>query len=108
MIRERDAVLLVEVGDHRRVAGPANVVAASCELVAELQEVVDLAVEDGHDVAGLVRDGLAPGDEVDDPKTAVAEHAALEGVDRALVRPAVDERVVHRGDDGGVRFARQC
>ena len=101
-------MLLVEVRDDRRVAGAADIVAARGEVVAELVEVVELAVEDGHDVAGLVGDRLAASDEVDDTQAPVAEHAASEGVDRALVRPAVDERVVHRGDDGRVRVARRC
>ena len=51
------------------------------ELLAQLAEVVDLAVEDGDDVAGLVRDGLLAGLEVDHAQAAVAEHAAADGVD---------------------------
>ena len=74
---------------------PRIVVAARLELVAELAEVVELAVEDGDDVAVLVRDRLAARGEVDDPQPPVAEHAAAEGVDRALVGAAVDDRVVH-------------
>ena len=69
-----------------RVAGAADLVPASCELLAELEEVVDLAVEDADDVTGLVLDRLAAGDEVDDLQAPVAEHAAAERVDRALVR----------------------
>ena len=61
----------------------------------QLPEVVDLAVEYGDDVARLVRDRLASRLEVDHLQAAVAEHAAPERVDRALVRPAVDERCVH-------------
>jgi len=38
----------------------------------------------------------------------VTEHAAAEGVDRALVRPSVDERLVHAGDEGRVGPARRC
>ena len=49
-----------------RVAGAADIVAARGEVVAELVEVVELAVEDGHDVVGLVGDRLAASDEVDD------------------------------------------
>ena len=101
-------MLLVEVRNDRCVAGAAHVVAARGEVVTKLVKVVELAVEDGHDVAGLVGDRLAAGDEVDYPQAPVAEHAASEGVDRALVGPAMDQRIVHRGDDGGVRVARRC
>ena len=82
--------------------------AALGELLAELEEVVDLAVEDGDDVPGLVLDGLAAGDEVDDLKTPVAEHAPAERVDRAFVGTAVEERGVHPLDDRSVSLAGGC
>ena len=87
---------------------PADLVAALAELFAQLEEVVDLAVEDADDVAGLVLDRLAARDEVDDPQPPVAEHAPAEAVDGALVRPAVDERGVHPLHEGRVRRARGC
>ena len=65
---------------------------------AQLAEVVDLAVEDGGDVAALALDRLVAGREVDDREAPVAEHAAAEGGDRAVVGAAVDDRVVHRLD----------
>ena len=64
--------------DDGRVAGAADLVAALAELLAQLEEVVDLAVEDADDVAGLVLDRLAAGDEVDDLQPPVAEHAPAE------------------------------
>ena len=69
------------------------------QLRPELAEVVELAVEDGDDVAGLVRDRLAAGGEVDHLEPAVSEHATAERVDRTLVRPAMDERGVHPLDE---------
>ena len=65
------------------------------ELVAQLAEVVDLAVEDRDDVAGLVRDRLAAGREVDHSAGAGGRARSGRSVDRALVGPAVDERGVH-------------
>ena len=108
VLGEPDPVLLVEVRDDGRVAGAADLVAALAELLAQLEEVVDLAVEDADDVTGLVLDRLAAGDEVDDLQAPVTEHAAAETVDRALVRPAMEERGVHPLDQGRVRRAGGC
>ena len=108
MLGETRPVLLVQVRDDGRVAGAADLVPAPGELLAELEEVVDLAVEDRDDVSRLVLDGLAAGDEVDDLQPPVAEHAAAERVDRALVGAAVDERGVHPLDDRPVSLARGC
>ena len=102
---ELRAALLVEVRDHRGVAGAAHLMAG--QLRPQLAEVVELAVEDGDDVARLVRDGLAAGDEVDDLQAPVAEHAAPERVHRALVGPPVDEGRVHPLDERRVRPARR-
>ena len=105
-VGELEPVLLVQMRDHGRVAGAADVVPG--QLHAQLAEVVELAVEDGDDVAGLVRDRLAARLEVDHPQAAVAEHAAAERVDGALVRAPVDERRVHAGDERGIgRSARR-
>ena len=60
---ERRPGLLVQVRDHRRVAGAADLVAG--QLRPKLAEVVELTVEDGDHVAGLVRDRLAAGGEID-------------------------------------------
>ena len=76
------------------------------ELGAQLAEVVELAVEDGDDVAGLVRHRLAARLEVDHPQAPVAERAAAEGVDGALVGAAMDERCVHAGDERRDRPSR--
>ncbi len=105
VLGEPRPVLLVQVRDDGRVAGAADLVPAPGEVLAELEEVVDLAVEDRDDVPRLVLDGLAAGDEVDDLQAPVAEHAASIGVDRALVRAAMDERGVHPLDDRPVSLA---
>ena len=101
------AVLLVQVRDHGRVAG-SRAPRAPASSAAQFAEVVELAVEDGDDVAGLVRHRLAPGLEVDHPQAPVAEHAATERVDRAFVGPAVHERGVHPGDERRVGGSGRC
>src|SRR5262249_57673601 len=88
--------------------GSTYVGPAARELLAERREVVDLAVEDGHDVAGLVRDRLRAGQEVDDLQTPVAEDAAAKGVHRALVGTSVRERSVHALDQGGIGGSARC
>ena len=92
--------LLVEVRDDRRVARAAHLVAARGELLAQLVEVVELAVEDRHDLAALALDGLLARLEVDHAQAPMAEHARAEGVGRAVVGAAVHERVEHRVDVG--------
>ena len=62
-------------------------------------EVVQLAVEDRDDVAGLVRRGLLSRLEVDDPEPAMAENTAAEMGDATRVGPSVDERRSHACDD---------
>ena len=89
----------------RRVPGPTHLVAL--ELVPQLREVVDLAVEDAHNVPGLVRHGLEAGLEVDHAQPLVAEHAAAERVGRALVGPTVNESHAHGVDELGIRRARR-
>ena len=89
-------MLLVQVRNHRRVAGSAHLVAA--EGLAQPAVVVELAVEDGGDAAALVRDRLAPGLQVEHAQALVAEDAGAEADARALVRPAVPDRRAHRVD----------
>ena len=69
--------------------------AARREVAADVAEVVELAVEDGDDVPGLVRHRLVAGLEVDDAQAPVAEDAASERGDATRVGPAVDERLGH-------------
>ena len=83
---------------------PGTDVPALAELSPELVEVVQLAVEDRDDVAGLVRHRLVAGLEVDDLEAPMAEHATPERGDAAVVGTAVDERRVHARDD--VRVGR--
>ena len=68
--------------------------------------VVDLAVEDGDDVAVLVRDGLVAGREVDHAEAAVAERAAPERGGRAVIGAAMADRVARGADDRDV--VRAC
>ena len=106
MLDERIAVLLVEVGQRRRVAGAAQVVALCLELGAQRAVVVDLAVEDGDDVAVLVRHRLVAGREVDHAEAAVAERAASERRGGAVIRAAMADRVARGADDRDV--VRAC
>ena len=84
---------------HGRVAAPAHLVAARRELFAELGEVVELAVEDRDDVAGLARDRLVAELRVDHLQPLMAEHARAEGVRRALIRAAVADARAHGVDE---------
>src|SRR5207247_10011109 len=84
-----------------------NLVTGRGQLVAQRAEVVELAVEDRDDVAGLVCDRLAPGRQVDHLQAPVTEYAASELVDGAFVGPAVDEGRVHPLAERRVRPGRR-
>lgn len=96
---EAQAVLLVEVRQQRRVAVAADPVAAGVEVGAQLLEVVDLAVEDDRDGAGLVGRRLVALVEVDDAQPPMPERRPPGDVDAAVVRPAVQDRQGHPLDD---------
>ena len=81
---------------------PRRSVALSLELVPQRAVVVDLAVEDGDDVAVLVRDRLIARREVDHAQAAVAERAAPERSGRAVIRAAMPDRVARGADDRDV------
>jgi len=97
-------MLFVHVGDDRGVTGAWHQMAALAEVASKVVEVVQLAVEDRYDVAGLVLHRLVTGREVDDLEAAMAENATPEHGDTAGVRAAVNERLGHAGDD--VRVGR--
>jgi hypothetical protein len=102
--REVGPALLVDVGNHRGVAGPRHVVAAGGQVAPKVVEVVELAVEHGDDVLRLVRHGLLAGLEIDDAEPPMPEHAPPQDRDAARVGPAVDERPRHARHD--VRVGR--
>ena len=85
---EMRSVFLVQVRQDGRIAGAAHLV--STQLVAQRHEVVGLAIEDGDDIARLVRHRLIAALEVDDLQSLVTQHAVAEGVRRSLVGPAMD------------------
>ncbi len=86
-------MLLVEVGQHRRVARAAHLVPA--QRLAQLAVVVELAVEHGDDLARLARDRLAARLEIEHAEPLAAERAAPVHLGRALVGAAVAERRAH-------------
>jgi hypothetical protein len=71
------AVLLVEVQDDFHVGAGAEAVARREQPLAQLGAVVDLAVADQRDVAGLVEDRLGAALEIDDAQAAEAERDAV-------------------------------
>ncbi len=90
--------------EDRRVAAAANLVAACSEVGPELREVVELAVEDRDDRAGLVRDGLVAELGIDHLKPLVAENAGSERVGRALIRASVADARPHAVDERLLRL----
>ena len=67
-------MIFVEMNDHFGVGMIcAKPVSRAEELIAELDMVVDFAIEDGRERFGLVEDGLLAGFEIDDCQAAHAE-----------------------------------
>src|SRR6266436_986560 len=67
--------------------------------LAKFREVVDFAVIDRHDVAGLVEDRLAPACQIDDGESAHGEADAVAEPEAVLIGASVDKARVHRRDE---------
>src|SRR6185436_1779240 len=93
------AQLLVAVHEHLRVAGSPEPVPLQLEARPQVPLVVDLAVENDRDVAGLVEQRLVTGrGQVDDRQAAHADaDAALDQL-ALVVGTAVTDAVGHRPD----------
>ncbi len=102
MVDEAVTVLLVEVRECGRVAGAGEVVPLLLEAVAQLAEVVQLAVEDRDDAAVLVRDRLVAGCQVDHAQASIAERASSPLPDRAVIRAAMADGVGSRAHMSGL------
>ena len=103
-----DSVLFVQVGEDLGVARAAEAMPLRDQLGAQLDVVVDLAVQRRPDGAVLVGDRLVAGLEVDDAQPARADPHARLDVEAVGVGAAVCERVGHRVDGGRVdRFVHR-
>ena len=85
---------MVSVSDRVAKRMPARL-----ELARQLGEVVDLAVEDHRDRAGLVVDRLVARGEVDDAQPPVSEPHARPEVRAVGVRPAVAQDIRHAAQE---------
>jgi hypothetical protein len=97
------------VDEDLGVAMGMEPVALFDEVFAELEVVVDFAVEDDLDAAVLVAEGLGAAAEVDDAEAAVAEGDGAVTVVAEAVGAAVLEGVAHPGHEvrvGGTEIAR--
>src|SRR5207247_2924039 len=92
------AILFVKVHDGLRVAPAQEGVTPPLQLVAQLFEVVDLAVAHGPDRAGLVAQGLTPPRRVDDAQAAHPQGRPPADVETLVVGAAVDHHAAHRSD----------
>ena len=105
LLHERLAVLLVEVGQHLAVAARVHPVAPLLEPLAQLAVVVDLAVEDRHDVARLVEERLLAVLGIDDREAPHSEAHVRVEVLALAVRPAVRHPRHHRAHQVAVDLA---
>ena len=89
------AAVLVEMENDLGVAAGLEEMAAADELAPQLAVVVDLAVADDPGAGVLVGDRLMPARQVDDREAAHGEAGLAEEHGALIVRPAVDQGVVH-------------
>ncbi len=104
--RERDPLVLVEMGQDLGVAVGGQPVPAGQHHLAQLGVVVDLAVVDHDDRAVLVGHRLGTARHVLDRQPAVAEVDRLPVEEALAVGPPVDDRVGHRPEELFVPEAR--
>ena len=97
---ERGTVPLVEVDDDLGVRLRPERMPRPRQLIAQLFEVVDLAVEHGPDAPALVALGLVTGDKVDDPQPPDPERGVRIAVLAGGVRTAVHDGLTHRSHFG--------
>ena len=90
------AVLLVQVDQYLGVAVGGEPVPARDQLLAQLDEVVDLSVEDRRDGAVLVVDGLASAGHVDDGESPHPQRRVGVGVVALSVGPPMSDEAAHR------------
>ena len=99
-LRKRFAPLLVPVDEHLGVAVAAEHVSVRNQLGAQMQVVVDLAVEGDPDGPVLVRHRLGAGrGEIDDRQAPVAERDGPVHVQAAPVGAAMRDDLRHASDE---------
>ena len=98
----RIAVVLVEVHEDLGVGGRAEAVPGGDTLMAQLREVVDLAVVDDPDATVLAGHGMMPGREVDDLKASHAESRRTIDEEALVVRAAMVDAIGHPLEHGSV------
>ena len=98
-LHELEAEFLVRVDDGLRVRPGREGMPARLELSRQLEEVVDLAVEDHGDGAGLVVDRLVARGEVDNAQPPVSQSHARPDVRAVGVRPAVAQDIRHATEE---------
>src|SRR5204862_6994647 len=76
----------------------SEAMAEAFELLLQLAEVVDFAVRDDLDVAGLVQDRLLPAGEIDDGEAAHAESDTRQRDAALFVGAAVMQHLHHAGE----------
>jgi hypothetical protein len=105
LLHEREAELLVEMRDHLAVAVGAQLVTALLEPAAQLELVVDLAVEHHGDLPGLVEERLVPVLGIHDRQAAHAERDTVLVAVALAVGAAVRELCGHRAHELRIRAA---
>jgi hypothetical protein len=102
-----DPELLVEVHDHFGVGARGELVTLGGQLFAQLEVVVDLAVEYDNDRPILVVDRLVTGVQIDHRQSLDAESDAVLLVRAARIGTPVLDRVAHAREQPGVHRPSQ-
>src|SRR5262249_4647806 len=103
LVQEIEAAVFVQMNDDFGVAMVGGKpVSGALELLAQLDVVVDLAVEDDRNGAVFVEDRLLTGGHVDDRQTAHPQRYVRRLPVAGGVRPAVAQAFGHRGEHGAI------
>src|SRR4051812_39918678 len=85
--------------EHLGVRSGREDVPARSQTVAQLDEVVDLAVHHDRDLAVLGEDRLVAARDVDDRQPLASQGGLARYVDAARIRASVDDPLAHRGHE---------
>jgi hypothetical protein len=98
MLNALASVLLVQMDDSLCVAFGAIPVATRFEIFSQILVVINFTVEDNPDVSVFIAQGLMSGLNVDDAEAAHRQPDVLFDKEAIIVRAAVDDLLVHSGE----------
>jgi hypothetical protein len=98
MLNAAGSIFFVQMDDSLCIALCAITVAARFEIFSQILVVINFAVEDDPDVSVFIAQGLMSGLNVNDAEAAHRQPDVLFDKEAIIVRAAVDDLLVHSGE----------